>query len=663
MRKREHILVFWLLIFFHVAATAQQAEYNMGSNWVYPTAQKYVGMDFINATTGTLVNNGTISYSENFTNNGDVNFVNTLATNPALSQFSGTTQQHISGTGSTRFYSMQFNNQLTAGAYSLEQNIKVAHQADFTKGIVTTLQTTPETVMNMVLFETGATSINASDNSFVDGFVSKVGNDAFTFPIGNGGFYRPVGISAPANATDAFVARYIYANPDNAGYTHTQLQAPLMKVSDKEYWVINQTSGTSTGQVTLSWDVNKTSATTPAYLKALTVARWDGTKWINEGNVSTTGDITAGTVTANVTGYGIFTLGSTLLNPPVAVNDTINSFENVSSTGNLLANDQVSNGTALTVTGFTVAGTAYTVGATAIIASAGTITVAADGTYTFKPALNYSGTVPTITYSIADDAGLPATGNVIIHVFALPEFQKSSSKATMNNDGTYSWTYTLSVHNNTALAVDNIQLTDNLDDVFKNKNCTYTITSIIATGSLKSNGLYNGSGDVNTLLSGSSLAVGRLDSIRIEVKVDTHSQIDSIEVSNQATLTGIMGSTKVSMLSDDKTVDGTQNPTKTIIPPVHIFIPNAFSPNGDGINDKLIIVHDTNSKIELEIFNRDGGLVYKSSDYQNDWAGKGTNGLLGSELADGTYFISFKMINKSTGEIITKGVRYITLRR
>jgi len=56
-------------------------------------------------------------------------------------------------------------------------------------------------------------------------------------------------------------------------------------------------------------------------------------------------------------------------------------------------------------------------------------------------------------------------------------------------------------------------------------------------------------------------------------------------------------------------------------------------------------------------------LVYQCNVYQNDWEGKGTNGLLGGELADGTYFISFKMINKSTGEIITKGVRYITLRR
>lgn len=559
MRKRENILVLWLLIFFHVVAIAQQAEYNMGSNWVYPTAQKYVGLDFINAPSGTVVNNGTTSYGKNFINNGNVGFVNTLVTNPALTQFTGTAQQRISGSGSTRFYSLQFINQLVAGAYSLEQNILVAHEADFTKGIVTALQTTPETVMNMMQFEIGATCINASDNSFVDGFVSKVGNNTFTFPIGNGGFYRPAGISAPANATDAFVVRYIYSNPDNAGYSRSQKASTITQISNKEYWVINQTSGSSLGQVTLSWDVTKTSATIPSMLKGLSIARWDGAKWIDEGNVSTTGDETAGTITANVTGYGVFTLAQTN--------------------------------------------------------------------------------------------------------FVLPEFTKSSTKPIKNNDGTFSWSYTLSLFNNTPYAIDSIQVKDNLDDVFKNKNCTYTITSIIATGNLKSNGLYNGSSDVNTLLSGSSMATGRLDSIKIEVKVDTHSQTDSIEVSNQATLSGTMGSTKVSLLSDDKTVSGTQDPTKTTIQSLTLFIPDAFSPNGDGINDKLEIVHDWNSKIDIEVFNRDGILVYKSSDYQNDWAGYGTNGWLGHKLEDGTYFISFKLINKSSGEVVTKGVRYVTLRR
>jgi gliding motility-associated-like protein len=663
VRTKECILVLWLLVFPISVAIAQQAEYNMGSNWVYPTAQKFVGMNFTNTSSGSVVNNGTILYGQSLTNDGTVDFVTSLPLSPALSQFVGVAVQRIAGSGSTRFYSLQFANHLVAGAISLEQTINVAQKIDFTKGIVTALQTTPETAMNLVQLEANATTINASDNSFVDGFVSKLGNSEFSFPIGNGGFYRPASISAPAAATDCFAARYIYSNPDVPGYSITKFAPPLTHVSDKEYWVINRISGTSNGQVTLSWDVNKTSAIVPSNLKSMSVARWDGTKWINEGNIAYTGDATSGTVTANVTGYGIFTLASTLLNPPVAVADDVTSFEDKPSTGNLLANDQVSNGTTLTLTSYTVAGTTYLAGANTTIPKVGTITITANGTYTFIPVLNFSGDVPTITYTITDDAAMAATGNLNIKVFALPEFQMSSNQPVMNSDGTYSWVYLLTVRNDTQFGVESAQVIDNLDDVFKSSGCTYKITSVTATGSLKANGLYNGSNISNLLIEGSVIAPNSLDSIRMEVKVETNSKIDSIYVFNQAKLTGSMNLLNVSLLSDDNNVIGSQDPTQTVIPADHIYIPNAFSPNGDGINDNLVINHDEGSKVELEIFNREGGLVYKSTDYQDDWIGKGMNGAAGKELVDGTYYISVRLIDRLTGEVTAKRVRFITLRR
>jgi len=662
MKKGKLYLILLLLACIPTGMFSQTAEYNAVNNWVYPTAEKYVGMDFINASTGKLINNGAIWYSHNFTNSGVVDFVGTLATNPALSKFSGSATQHISGTGTTRFYSLEFSSQLVAGAYSLEQNVTVAHQVDFTKGILTSLQTTPETMTNMLLLENSAISMNTSDNSYVDGFVSKTGNSAFTFPIGNGGFYRSASISAPALTTDCFAARYLYANPNAAGYTRTSKENTISQVSDKEYWVVNRTSGSSNVQLTLSWD-SRTSTALPANLNQIKIVRWDGTKWIDEGNVSATGTVTTGTVTANVTGYGVFTLAAAITNPPVAVDDNVTSFENNPATGNVSANDQVSNGTTLTVTGFSIAGTAYAPGSTATIANVGTITIAAGGSYTFTPVLNYSGTVPTVTYTISDEVGLTDTGDLIIKVLPLPELQKSSTKPVMNNDGTFSWTYILSVQNDTPFALDSIQIKDNLDDVFKDKGCTYTITSIIASGTLIANGLYNGSSNTNTLIDGSGQAVGSQDTIRIEVKVDTHGQAEALKVFNQAVLTAVMNNVKVSLLSDDKSVDGTQNPTQTVIPLVNIFIPDAFSPNGDGINDKFKIVHDTSTRLEIEVFNRDGNTVYKNSDYQNDWEGKGSGSLFGKDIIDGTYFVAYKIIDKQSREVIIKGIKSITIRR
>jgi len=45
-----------------------------------------------------------------------------------------------------------------------------------------------------------------SSTSYINGNCRKTGNEDFTFPVGNNGEYAPIGISAPANATDAFRA-------------------------------------------------------------------------------------------------------------------------------------------------------------------------------------------------------------------------------------------------------------------------------------------------------------------------------------------------------------------------------------------------------------------------------------------------------------------------
>lgn len=80
---------------------------------------------------------------------------------------------------------------------------------------------------------------------------------------------------------------------------------------------------------------------------------------------------------------------------------------------------------------------------------------------------------------------------------------------------------------------------------------------------------------------------------------------------------------------------------------ITLFIPNAFSPNGDRKNDLFIIQGiDNQLSSTLEIFNRWGAAVYKSSGdkYLNDWDGTSNEGLkIGSELPIGTYFYVFKL--------------------
>ncbi|MEI7829231.1 MAG: gliding motility-associated C-terminal domain-containing protein [Prolixibacteraceae bacterium] len=70
------------------------------------------------------------------------------------------------------------------------------------------------------------------------------------------------------------------------------------------------------------------------------------------------------------------------------------------------------------------------------------------------------------------------------------------------------------------------------------------------------------------------------------------------------------------------------------------FLPEGISPNGDGINDRLVIsglyAYPNSS---LTIFSRDGLTIYHSDDYQNDWEGvqdKQKHGI--RPVPSGTYY-------------------------
>jgi gliding motility-associated-like protein len=92
------------------------------------------------------------------------------------------------------------------------------------------------------------------------------------------------------------------------------------------------------------------------------------------------------------------------------------------------------------------------------------------------------------------------------------------------------------------------------------------------------------------------------------------------------------------------------------------FIPEAFSPNGDGINDKFQIKGLAKYKtIEIVIFNRWGNIVYQSKNYGDGigkdgfWDGKATNGLrIGTgDVPSGTYYY---ILTLDRNEKISKSV-------
>lgn len=76
-----------------------------------------------------------------------------------------------------------------------------------------------------------------------------------------------------------------------------------------------------------------------------------------------------------------------------------------------------------------------------------------------------------------------------------------------------------------------------------------------------------------------------------------------------------------------------------------ITVPKGFSPNGDGINDQLIIIGAENfPNNKLTIFNQWGEMIFEASPYNNDWEGESEFRLSSQtdkKLFDGTYFYIF----------------------
>ncbi len=72
---------------------------------------------------------------------------------------------------------------------------------------------------------------------------------------------------------------------------------------------------------------------------------------------------------------------------------------------------------------------------------------------------------------------------------------------------------------------------------------------------------------------------------------------------------------------------------------LNVIIPDGFSPNGDGINDKFVIVNVSEyPENEFIIYNRWGNQVYEMTGYDNSWTG---DSYKGEHLPDGYYFWIF----------------------
>ena len=105
-------------------------------------------------------------------------------------------------------------------------------------------------------------------------------------------------------------------------------------------------------------------------------------------------------------------------------------------------------------------------------------------------------------------------------------------------------------------------------------------------------------------------------------------------------------------VKDNNNCTSTDDATVNVLP-YCVKVMNAFTPNGDGINDKWLVTNGSacTTQVIAKVYNRYGSLVYNNENYQNNWDGT----YKGKPVPDGTYYyvLNYKLINNK--QVALKG--------
>ncbi len=187
-------------------------------------------------------NDNTLEIGGNWSNTNQARFTE----GTSLVIMNGDAPQTFTCPGGEVFENLEIDNP-TGVTY--EHNVTIDASMTFSGGILSPSTAEPEPLF---IFNSAATSSGASNQSFVNGPVQKIGNTAFVFPVGDikGDtlpLYQPVHIFN-FSGTATIQAQYIAED--------VRLTYPATYNSDIggcDHWVVNRVAGTGTAQVGLQF--------------------------------------------------------------------------------------------------------------------------------------------------------------------------------------------------------------------------------------------------------------------------------------------------------------------------------------------------------------------------------------------------------------------------
>jgi gliding motility-associated-like protein len=250
---------------------------------------------------------------------------------------------------------------------------------------------------------------------------------------------------------------------------------------------------------------------------------------------------------------------------------------------------------------------------------------------------------------------------------------KAVSDVTQIDNGSYNVTYVITVQNLYLDSLNNIQVVDDLSATFPSPVVFSIVNPAAANSTLTANTSFNGSSEIRLLVPEASyLEAGQSGTITFTVNVDFAGEAQIFYNSAYGTAVGplempVADSSTNGYIPDP---DGNSNPadpgenepTPLMLSPLHVFIPDGFSPDGDGINDYFVIPGiERYPDCRLTIFNRWGNEVFSEKAYDNSWNGQpnmSTFELGRDKVPQGTYYYILEFnkdnLKSATGFVVIK---------
>lgn len=235
-------------------------------------------------------------------------------TNAATLEYNGTANTQVmaanagSGTDSFTFTRVVVNNTFGTSPQLTTEGVTTINEVlTLTRGIVSTA------AARMVVMAHNSTASSGNTNSYIDGPMKKIGNDAFVFPLGNGGRWARLGmenLNSFGNTTE-MVAEFVkQASPNNSS---TYYGTGIHHVSYIEYWKLDRVldaGNDANAQVRLYWELASASGITLNSDLRVSQFRTSTTKWENHGGTasgSTSGSVVS---TTTISSFGNLSFGS-----------------------------------------------------------------------------------------------------------------------------------------------------------------------------------------------------------------------------------------------------------------------------------------------------------------------------------------------------------------